>query len=361
MLDLLPHETAAIGIRWSLQTRCRRLCRILGGDTKMNKLLRQSVCALALAVASGVGAQAESLRLLTSWDMTMPANIHIVQDYVKRVQEQSEGEIEITVDGPEVVAAFEQIEPVQAGVFQLLFTHPAYHTSVSWAGFALDSSVDPGPEKRREIGLWDALDEAYNKIGLKLIALPGSGNQGYQFVLSTQPSDGENPFSGLKVRGSPSYKPIIEALGGALVVLPGGETYAAMDRGVVDGAGWPLIGFESTKLSEVAKYYVRPTFGSSTYVLLMNLDAWNGLDADTQKTLLDIGADVERDGFAAFEKLKTEEVERMQEAGMEEYAVSDEAAQRMQEAFVKEQRSTALGAGGDETRKVIDIFEANDL
>ncbi|SDO74639.1 TRAP-type C4-dicarboxylate transport system, substrate-binding protein [Lutimaribacter pacificus] len=327
----------------------------------MNKILRQSVCALALTVASGIGAQAENLRLLTSWDMTMPANVHIVQNYVERVQERSEGEIEITIDGPEVVAAFEQIEPVQAGVFQLLFTHPAYHTSVTWAGFSLDSSVDPGPEKRREIGLWDAMDEAYNKIGLKLIALPGSGNQGYQFVVSKKPEDGDMPFAGLKLRGSPSYKPIIEALGGALVVLPGGETYAAMDRGVVDGAGWPLIGFESTKLAEVSEYYVRPTFGSSTYVLLMNLNAWSALDEDTQKTLLEIGAEIERDGYKAFEKLKTQEVERMQAAGMEEYAISDAAAERMQEAFVKEQRSTALEAGGDETRKVIEIFEANGL
>lgn len=327
----------------------------------MYGLLKQGVCAAVFAAGLGAGAQAENLRLLTSWDMTHLPNIHMVEEFAERLEERTGGKMQVTVDGPEVVAPFDQAAPVQAGIFQMLFTNPAYHTGTTWAGYALNSSYDPGPEARREMGLWDALDEAYQEVGLKLIALPGTGNGGFQFVLTEPPKESDMPFTGMKIRGSPSYKPIIEALGGVLVVLSGGEIYAAMDRGVVEGAGWPVIGMAATRLAEVAKYYVRPAFASDSYFLLMNLDAWNSLDGETQQTMLDIGAELERESREIFAGLKDEEVAAMQEAGMKEAPFSETAARNMTQALSSGQRERVRESGTEAARRIIDILEENDL
>jgi TRAP-type transport system periplasmic protein len=72
-------------------------------------------------------------------------------------------------------------------------------------------------------------------------------------------------------------------------VLPPAEVYSALEKGVVDGAAWPAIGVLDYKWNEVAKYLMRPLFGSSSYYLLVNLAAWNGLSKSQQTVLADEG------------------------------------------------------------------------
>ena len=47
-----------------------------------------------------------------------------------------------------------------------------------------------------------------------------------------------------------TYDPILESLGAILVTTSPAEAYAAMERGVVDGLGWPDIGLLDFKFYE---------------------------------------------------------------------------------------------------------------
>ncbi len=47
-------------------------------------------------------------------------------------------------------------------------------------------------------------------------------------------------FTGLKIRVTPVYRDIVQALGGTPITTPPGEVYTALERGVVDGYGWPI-------------------------------------------------------------------------------------------------------------------------
>lgn len=59
-----------------------------------------------------------------------------------------------------------------------------------------------------------------------------------------------------------------------------------METGVVDGALVDTSVLSSFKLGEVTKYVTQGMSGSnSLFMLLMNRDSWNGLDADTQGKL----------------------------------------------------------------------------
>ena len=84
-------------------------------------------------------------------------------------------------------------------------------------------------------------------------------------------------LSGRKIRGTPSYNNVVSMLGGSSVVLPPGEVYSSLEKGMVDGAAWPAAGVLGMRWYEVAKYMLRPGFGLSTYLFLMNLDTWNKL------------------------------------------------------------------------------------
>ena len=91
--------------------------------------LKAIITAAAFAAFGTGGAQAEQLRLLSSWDPSFPMNTDFVTPFMEGVAARSEGAVEITMDGPEVVDPFSQFEPVQAGLYQILFTHAAYHTA----------------------------------------------------------------------------------------------------------------------------------------------------------------------------------------------------------------------------------------
>jgi TRAP-type C4-dicarboxylate transport system substrate-binding protein len=98
-----------------------------------------------------------------------------------------------------------------------------------------------------------------------------------------QPVGPSGDLQGRKIRGTPVYGEVIKMLGGVMTVLPPAEIYTALDKGIVDGASWPVTGALGFRWYEVAKYLLRPAFGVETAPILMNLNTWNRLsEADRQ-------------------------------------------------------------------------------
>jgi hypothetical protein len=90
-------------------------------------------------------------------------------------------------------------------------------------------------------------------------------------------------FSGLKIRVTPVYKDIVEALGGTAITTAPGEVYTALERGVVDGYGWPVTGIFDLGWDKVTKFRLEPAFYSVEVNVLVNLDTWKALtDAQAQ-------------------------------------------------------------------------------
>ena len=94
-------------------------------------------------------------------------------------------------------------------------------------------------------------------------------------------------FSGLKIRVTPVYKDIVEALGGTPITTPPGEVYTALERGVVDGYGWPVTGIFDLGWEKVTKFRMEPAFYSVEVNVLVNLDAWKSLNDAQRKVLND--------------------------------------------------------------------------
>ena len=96
-------------------------------------------------------------------------------------------------------------------------------------------------------------------------------------------------FTGLKIRVTPVYKDMVEALGGTTVTTAPGEVYTALERGVVDGYGWPVTGIFDLGWEKVTKFRMEPAFYSVEVGVLVNLDAWKSLN-DAQKKVLNDAA-----------------------------------------------------------------------
>ncbi|MDS1135401.1 TRAP transporter substrate-binding protein DctP [Nitratireductor indicus] len=271
------------------------------------------LAAVAMALAAAVPARAETLTMLSSWDESYNAVPVFAQEFAKRLTEKSGGELSVEMRGPETVPPFEQLQPVSAGLFNMLFTHGAYHLGETTMAFGMDAVKDD-PQARRESGIYDLIDAHYQQRNLKLIGV-FSAASGYHILLKN-PIAEDGALKGRKIRASGTYHDLVNELGGSVVTLPASEIYSALERGVVDGAAWPVFGAMDYKWYEVAGYMTRPTFGITNLSLFMNLDTWNGLSAEQQVMVTDIAKELEIEGRKHFEGLWAKEDKAMQDAGL---------------------------------------------
>lgn len=286
-------------------------------------------CSLAVSGAASVSAQ-QTMTMLSSWDESYNAVPVFAQGFAERLKEKSGGEIDIELRGPETVPPFEQLQPVGSGLFDMLFTHGAYHKGETAMVFGMDAVKDD-PAARRESGIYEVIDEHYKKHGLKLIGV-FSAASGYHIMLR-EPLEPGNALNGRKIRASGTYHHLVTALGGAVVTMPASEIYGALERGVVDGAAWPVFGALDYKWYEVAGYMARPTFGVTNLSLFMNLDSWNALSEDQQALFIETAKELEVEGRQHFEELWAKEEAELKERGMEVTEFGPEVAGSIDATF----------------------------
>ncbi|TVU69580.1 MULTISPECIES: TRAP transporter substrate-binding protein DctP [Cobetia] len=291
------------------------------------KTLKPALLLPLFALLPATSAMATELRMLASYDQTSAYSREIAQRFIKEVEANDTADLSIKLTGPDVVSPFEQLQPVAAGVFQLLYTHAAYHTNTTGVGAAMDA-IKVNPEQTRESGLWDLVDEHYQTLGLKLISIPPLGSSGFQYVLK-KPIEGSPGLDGRRLRGSPTYTNVTKGMGGTPVLMSSGDVYSAMDRGVIDGAAWGLNGVKDMGWQEVAGYFSKPTFGQTYNFVLMNLNAFNSLSPEQQQVLLDQGRQLETEIAPVMDKLAIDEWKSLEAAGMQPTEFSPEDASRL--------------------------------
>ncbi|MDF1792691.1 MAG: TRAP transporter substrate-binding protein DctP [Thalassobaculaceae bacterium] len=311
----------------------------------IQKTLRQTlIAAAAVTVAAFGAAPAESaeLKLLSSFNSTQKPTYAVLERYLENVANIGGDAVKITISGPEVVPIFEQLQPVVAGVFDMLYTHPVFHAGEGGLALTVDA-IDVDPIARRESGVWDYVDSFYQKQhGLKMVAMMSVSMYGYH-LFTKEPLSEAGDLAGRKVRGTPTYHGVIRALGAEPVVLPGSEIYSALQKGIVDGAGWPAAGMVSMKHFEVANYRLRPTFGAATQPVFVNLKAWEALSAEEQSVLLEAGKLTELEMPWIGNGIQNEEDMKLDELGVKVETLSPATAAKVQTAFIE----SIWALGGD--------------
>ena len=322
-------------------------------------------CAIALAVISTAGAgfssevEAQELNMLAGYPSNFAWYREIGPSFIEMVEEMSEGSIQINVQGPDVVPTFEQLQPVQAGAFDLLFTHPAYHSGTTAVGLAIDA-IDVDPVKRHEEGIIEYIDQHYQERGLKLISAPSTGTKGFRFYLR-EPITGEPGLEGRRIRGTVSYQSMIEELGGAQVNMPVTDIYTALQRGVIDGAAWGLTGASDLQWHEIIEYMTDPEFGQVGVMIFMNLDRWNALDSDAQEVLIEAGKQIEIDSVAHFDALQEKEEDFLIENGMQITSFSQSESDNHERLWAEGVWKVAEEQSGDDARQLREMAVSADM
>ena len=246
--------------------------------------------AAALAAVAMPAAAETSMRAIAFIPHKHPVMISS-HDWVNQVNAALPGKLKINyIGGPEVIGRREQWDAAKNGVIDIIFAVFADIQDRAPATASAWLSKCEIPDERGT-GHFAHLDAEMKKLNLKLLARVQYGN--FFLWVNNNPKKLAD-LKGLKMRTGSLYDKMMQKLGMVPVTMNSPAVYTALERGVVDGFGWPNIGPRKRGWVKKAKWVIDlPFFGNSNMGAIMNLDKWNALPADVRKTIEDISVKYE--------------------------------------------------------------------
>ncbi|MCB1491838.1 MAG: TRAP transporter substrate-binding protein DctP [Rhodobiaceae bacterium] len=250
-----------------------------------------AAAALAACVTTGAVAEEVTLKTLTALPTQHTLSKSYIKHFIEPLNEAGKGVIQINLlGGPEVTPADRAPQALQRGVIDILFTPAAYISGVVPQAQAM-MLQNIGVDKLHENGAFDLYSDVFNKeLDAHFLAWSETGaGSGYYLYTTKKPpmKDGVVDLTGLSMRTTGAYRPLQEALNATTVQIPSGDVPTGLERGVIDGFGWPTVGLASIGLAELVKYRIEPAFYNLADVVLVSNKAWNTLSDEAKKILTD--------------------------------------------------------------------------
>mgnify|MGYP006287278279 CR=1 FL=1 len=262
--------------------------------------------------------------------------------FCEKLNTLTDGRLEITPHpGGSITPVFEMLEALENNVIQVMHSAPTY-----WAGknpaFAAIGELPASFTKPWMADYWfhekggmDFLTELYRPFN----AVPaGIMFWGVESMPAKKPLDSIDDFKGLKMRTPPGMSAkYFQKLGASVVVLPGGEVFSALDKGVIEATDWgtPSMNYRMG-YSQIAKYFNYPGFHSMPAGdFVVNQDEWNKLPDDIKAIIKTASREWT---WSTIEKVAAEDVaavEKMKEEGVTPVKWSTEELKKARNAAVE--------------------------
>jgi TRAP-type C4-dicarboxylate transport system substrate-binding protein len=276
--------------------------------------MKRTLC-IALAFAAPVLAQAQeaTLRVVSAFaeNTTYVKNL---EGMIKSLNSSGKGTLQLNfIGGPKAMPPFEVGNAVRTGVVDIGMSTGAFYTNIMPEADALKLTQLPAPELRKN-GAVDLINRIWNeKANMQYL---GRVIDFTPFHLYLTKKIDKPDLTGLKLRITPVYRDFFQALGATVVQTAPGEVYTALERGVVDGYGWPINGIFDFNWHEKTKFRVDPGFYSAEVSLVMNLDKWKGLTA-AQKEVLMRNVIALENANESWKKVNEDDTRRQAQAGIQ--------------------------------------------
>ena len=130
-------------------------------------------------------------------------------------------------------------------------------------------------------------EKLFKKLESRGISGLAYWDNGFKVFSANKPLKAVADYKGMKYRiqSSKVIEEQIRALGGIPQVIAFGETYQALQTGVVDGTENPPSNLFTQKMHEVQKHVSLTNHGYLGYAVIVNKKFWDGLPADVRDQL----------------------------------------------------------------------------
>ncbi|MFO0989602.1 MAG: TRAP transporter substrate-binding protein DctP [Alphaproteobacteria bacterium] len=238
--------------------------------------------AAAFCIAGTAAAQEAELSALNFLPNNSSFGIPFA-DWVEDANKAGKGIVKITIRPAGSISPFQMGNAVKTGVVDMAALPPTFYQNLLPIGDALKLSKKTAVEMRKN-GTWALMNQLHNeKVNAQLLDISGFS---VKFYLYLRDKKIETPdLKGMKIRTTPVYRAFFRALGADLIQTAPGDVFIALERGTIDGYGWPSWDLKTSGWDKYTKYRVEPGFYSVANATIINLDRWKKL-TDQQRDFL---------------------------------------------------------------------------
>jgi TRAP-type transport system periplasmic protein len=261
------------------------------------KIAHKLVVALTGVLALGLGsAHAEALRLGDFQSTSHIITIEGTAKWMAAVTAATDGAVTFEHFPAEQAAkANAQLDAVANGILDVALLGASYHAEVLPLNSVVGLPGFYGSAEQGTVALQKLLAEGPLRdeiLATGVTPLFGFVLPPYQ-VLSKERLGKPADWTGLDVRTSGSTQAMTaRALGAVGISIPGPEVYTAVERGRLDAVLFPLPSVPGYKLNEVVKYIsTNGSFGGYSFIMVMRTELFDGLAADVQAKLVQLGGE----------------------------------------------------------------------
>ncbi len=290
--------------------------------------MKQQWYKISLAAACGLMAFSASaaevtLKAVSAFPQGMYFNDRY-EKFVEKVNAEGKGLIQIQkVGGPESMPPFQIGNALRNGVVDIANSTGVYHANLVPEALAMVFSSKPMSELR-ENGGYDLLNQIHkDKAGIVWL---GRLHQGLQYHIYTNKEVKDGSVKGMKLRSVPIYRSFFMDLGAEPFQVPPGEVYTALERGQVDGYGWPSVAVFEMGWQDQTKYRVDPGFYNVEVSLFMSERTLNKLNDEQRAFLEKQVRELEDTSFEYDKDGAQKETQRLLDNGMEIITLPEEQA-----------------------------------
>ena len=295
------------------------------------RALRRSIFAATLSATLSATtpalAQEVTLRMVSAF----PENseyYRTVERWAQKVNADGKGTIQINlIGGPKAIPTFEVGNALRTGVIDLAMSTGAYYTNLMPEADALKMTELP-PAELRKNGAYDYINRVWNeKANMQYMARMVDYTP---FHLYINKKIDKPDLTGMKIRITPVYRDFFQALGATVMTTAPGEVYTALERGVVDGYGWPIGGIFDLNWQQHTKFRVDPGFYNAEVSVIMNLDAYKRLSAN-QRTAINRQSEWLEAEAVSWRKYNEDETKRQAAAGIQSIRFDEATTKQYQQ------------------------------
>lgn len=276
--------------------------------------------------------------------------------FVDKVNADGKGILQIQMlGGPESIPTFEVGNAVRSGVVDLANSSAVFHANLVPEALAM-TLTDHSIQELRENGGHALMDQIHqDKANMLWLARVTDGLQYH--IYSNKEIDSTN-LKGFKLRSVPTYLAFFRAVGANALQIPPGEVYTALERGVVDGYGWPSVGVLDLGWQEKTKYRIDPGFYNVEVSLFMNKNSWEKLN-DEQKAFLNEKVEWVESLNKEDLELAKKEKELQAQAGIETIELSEEVGNELRAIAYKAGWDGIAKTGSKHAEEIQKLFDHN--
>ena len=303
------------------------------------KMIKHVVAASAAALLLAGMAHAEvTIKAVSAWPEGNLFSVNF-ERFVTKVNAEGKGLVQINYlgGGAKVMPPFEVGSAVKNGVVDMANVAGGFYTNVLPEADALFFNTVTTEEQRRN-GAYDYVNKLWGeKMNVRYLARSVDLLPFHVFL--KQPI-AKPDLTGMRMRVIPAYRPFLESLNTqSMLNIPPGEVYTALERNLIDGYVWPVIGLFDVGIEKQTKYRVDPGFYNGEAGVLVNLATWTRMSEQERQFLNRMGIWLESQNVETV-KVVAEEKRKQEAAGIKAITFTGAQAQE----YVKKAYDTAWTA-----------------